>query len=196
MPRLRWRFVKAERPAVARLERGAAVAALLAAIAAGCATVDTVQFGEKDCAAGGCLQAGASSSSSSSTGGSCTPDPDCAVSYATDIFDTILDGPAGCTGATCHGTGTASGDLTLDTGHAHAAFVAMTAYQLDGDPYIVPCDKDASKLLCNIALADGATNPFGKCGSTMPLTLDGQMKLTPAELDLLAEWIACGAPEN
>ena len=38
-------------------------------------------------------------------------------------------------------------------------------------------------------------NPYGVCGTVMPLG-SGATKLTKKQLDTLAEWIACGAPEN
>lgn len=176
-----------------------AVAAALA-VAAGCATEESITFTDKDCAGYGCIS-GAGSSSSSSSGIACTPDDMCAVSWATDIYAKIIDGPPGCTnGKSCHGGGNAPGSLTLETGKPHAAYTALTGYQLDdvpgpAGPYIVPCDKDASKLLCNVVI-EGATNSFGKCGTLMPQTFDGQLKLTQAEVDQIAEWIECGAPEN
>jgi hypothetical protein len=124
----------------------------------------------------------------------------CKISFKTAIFDAIIDGPAGCTGAAlCHGGDTPQGDMILKPGDAHAAYEAFINYELKKSPgpagtYIVPCDKKSSRLLCNTAISDGA-NPYGVCGTLMPFG-SASTKLTTKQLDNLAEWIACGAPEN
>ena len=179
--------------------RAAATAALLGLAAlsgtiASCASEESVKFGLPDA---GTNPAGGATSTS---GGACMVDPTCKVSFKTDIFAAILDGPAGCTGAKlCHGGDTPQGDMVLKTGESHAAFDELVNYQLKSKPgpggaYISQCDKMGSRLLCNMAISDG-DNPYGVCGTVMPFG-GAATKLTRKQLDTLAEWIACGAPEN
>jgi hypothetical protein len=178
--------------------RAAATAALLAIVAcsatiASCASEESVTFGLPD--------AGTNPVGSGATsGGVCTVDPMCKVSFKTAIFDAIIDGPAGCTGAAlCHGGDTPQGDMILKPGDAHGAYVEFTNYELKKTPgpggsYVTPCDPANSKMLCNTSISD-ADNPYGVCGTLMPFGT-GSTKLTKKQLDTLAEWIACGAPEN
>lgn len=178
---------------------GAALLGLVALVTFGvtitsCASEESIKFGLPD--AGKNPASGATSTS----GGACHVDPTCKVSFKTDIFAAILDGPAGCTGAKlCHGGDTPQGDMILKPGDAHAAFDELVNYQLKSKPgpggaYISPCDAMGSRLLCNTAISDG-DNPYGVCGTVMPLG-GAATKLTRKQLDTLAEWIACGAPEN
>jgi len=45
----------------------------------------------------------------------------------------ILDGPAGCTATgLCHGS--SKGGITLETGKAHDAYLALKAYTLSANP--------------------------------------------------------------
>lgn len=128
----------------------------------------------------------------------CTVDPSCAVKWA-DIFTNIIDNAnTGCTSTSglCHGTG--KGGITLEPGKPHEAYLAVTAYTTIDMPgpvkkYIIPCDPAGSAMLCNMKPEAGMTNPFGMCGSTMPLV---GTSLTMAQLQQIADWIECGAPEN
>ncbi|MFT3773212.1 MAG: hypothetical protein QM820_48150 [Minicystis sp.] len=178
----------------------------VSAWAAACSTIETVAFSDGDCVAGGCEQGTPTSSSStaasSSTGGMCTVNQNCSVKWATEIFAGMLDTPsAACTQTgVCHGSG--KGGITLEAAKPHDAYLALTGYTLLDQPgpakkYIVPCDQAGSGMLCNMKVddADGgaATNPFGACGSTMPLL---GTNLTMDQLTKIADWIACGAPEN
>jgi hypothetical protein len=190
--------------------RGVLAAALLAAACIahgiGCSTEESLRVGDQDCVAGGCYDNDGgtvdTTSSSSSGGMACAVDAGCGVSFQTDIYGGILEGPSGCTGTMgCHGGDPPPSGPVLAQGHAHDAYVALTGYTLDDKPgpvkpYIVPCDAAASGFLCNMTLENGAENPFGKCGALMPLALGGQAKITATQLDQIAEWIACGAPEN
>ncbi|MEO5731145.1 MAG: hypothetical protein ABI134_21740, partial [Byssovorax sp.] len=86
----------------------------------------------------------------------------------------------------------------LKPGDSHGAFSEFTNYQLKkspgpAGPYVAPCDKTGSRLLCNTATQ--SDNPYGHCGTAMPFG-SAATKLTTQQLDTLAEWIACGAPEN
>jgi hypothetical protein len=168
----------------------------------GCATEESVNFGDASCVAGGCLGGPGSSTTTSSSGGPCTVNDACTVSFRDDIFTPILDatGTANCAtaSANCHATGV--GNLTIPEGDAAAAYAALTAYLLDdapgpAGPYIVPCDPSASRWLCNMKGEAGA-NPFGTCGSTMPLIGGTVVPLTTTQLETIAEWITCGAPDN
>ncbi len=171
--------------------------------AVACSTAETPLFSDGACVAGGCSSTSAASSTSSS-GVACTPDPSCAVSWATDIFTPILDGPAGCTAMTCHGGG--AGGITLTSGEASGAYTVLSAYTLlpapgPAKPYIVPCSPTASGFPCNMLVgagggAGGGTNSYGTCGTTMPLVLGGQTALTEAQISTIADWITCGAPNN
>ncbi len=182
--------------------RAAATAALLGLVALGassatiasCASEESINFGLPDAGTNPVGSSGATS------GGVCTVDPMCKVSFKTDIFAAIIDGPAGCTGAKlCHGGDTPQGDMILKPGDAHGAYVEFTNYELKKKPgpggsYLTPCDSVGSKILCNTSISD-ADNPYGVCGTLMPFG-NGATKLTKKQLDTLAEWIACGAPEN
>jgi len=170
---------------------GAAVLVGAALTIPSCASEESIVFAVPD---GGSGDFGATS------GGACNVDPACKVKFGKDIYTPIIDKSAGCTGmALCHGGEDPQGDMILKPGDAHGAYMEFLNYQLKKTPgpagaYIVPCDKKNSRLLCNTALSDG-TNPYGPCGTLMPLGTQAT-KLTKMQLDTIAEWIACGAPEN
>lgn len=172
----------------------------LGAWAAACASLETIAFSDGDCVAGGCGAASgtSSSSSSSSSSGVCVVDDTCAVKWGTDIFAGMIDVQAtGCTlTGLCHGSG--KGGITIEPGKPHEAYLAFMAYSLVDMPgpvkkYVVACDPGGSGILCNSKTDTGVTNPFGTCGSLMPKL--GQ-NLTTDQIDKIADWIACGAPEN
>ena len=161
------------------------VAAL--AVVAGCATEENVNFGDPARVVGGFFQ-------STATGPPCTPDFGCSVSWATDIYAPLLAGKAKCGDALCHEQET--GGFTFSPTDAAAAYASLTDFTLAGEgAYIVPCDPDASTMLCNLSV-DVGSNPFGGCGSPMPKMLASAAALSPNELDLIATWIQCGAPDN
>ncbi len=169
------------------------VAALVGAalMICSCASEESILFGVPDAGSGDL---------GTTSGGTCTADPMCKVKFESDIYKPIIDGAAGCTAATlCHGGETPQGDMVLKPGDAHGAYLEFINYQLKKTPgpagaYIVPCDKKSSSLLCNTALSDGE-NPYGACGTLMPFG-SAATKLTKTQLETIAEWIACGAPEN
>ena len=182
--------------------RGGSRSLLLVALVGltGCASEVIPNYGDPAQVAGGVgggaptTSSSGSSTTTSTTATECTPDPECDVSFAEDVFP-LLDTKGGCAAASpCHQSG-AKG-LTLMPGDVAGYYAALTGYTLDdpADPYIVPCDPDKSTILCNLQLADGAQNPYGKCGTSMPYTAAASP--TPAELDLIKDWIACGAPNN
>lgn len=170
---------------------GAAALVGAALTISSCASEESILFGVTD-AGGGDL--------GTTSGGACTVDPLCKVKFESMIYKPIIDGSAGCTGATlCHGGETPQGNMILKPGEAHNAYNEFVNYQLKKTPgpggvYIVPCDKKSSRLLCNTALSDG-DNPYGTCGTAMPFGSQAT-KLTKAQLETIAEWIECGAPEN
>lgn len=161
---------------------------------AGCASEEIRKYGDPAEVAGG---VGGSSSTGTTTtsaggGGGAMCEPTCDVSFQTDIFP-VLDTAAKCADtAACHSTG--KGNLTLIPGDSASYYTALTTYMLE-DPagaYIVPCDPDQSKIICNLQLNDNSnTMP---CGTGMPLNpADGP---TPAQLQDIKDWIACGAKDN
>lgn len=180
--------------------RAAATAALAGLIAlsaatsiASCASEESIKFGLPDAGT-------AQPSGGATTGGACTVNAMCKVSFKKDIFAAIVDGPAGCTGtALCHGGDTPMGDMILKPADAHAAYVEFVNYTLKDKPgpggaYLTPCDPAHSQIMCNTSISD-ADNPYGSCGTVMPFG-SAATKLTKKQLDTLAEWITCGAPEN
>jgi hypothetical protein len=204
----------------AREHRRPWAAAVAAAVVAGtvltafsCATQESHDFSNGACVAGGCEEtvaasAGSSTSSSSSSGTMCM-DAGC-PSWATDIYTAILDnGLTRCTDAQCHGpeAGVGAGGITLLPGDPTDAWTVITSPTQKTPPIpnaagakvlVVPCNPEASGLLCNMAVPMGTTNMYGMCGNEMPLDL-----LTPAPVDLtssqiatIAAWIQCGAPNN
>jgi hypothetical protein len=180
--------------------------AAASAYALGCSTEDEILFGGPEaCIAGRCT--GNSTTSTASGGSDCMggdPDAGCAVSFKTDIYDALLSeaGKARCADAQCHGDAAdPGGDFYFPPKDAAAARTALLSYQLDNPagPYVTCAAPAMSKLLCNMFLGVGNTNPYGKCGSTMPQLLNpdvGQAVLTQADLELIEDWITCGAPNN
>ncbi len=177
-----------------------ATAAVASFLVAACSTEEEVLFGDPACPANRC-QAGAAGGT---TGGTdcTTPDEDCAVHFAADIFEPIFDanGSAKCANAQCHGNPMdIQGDLLLVPGDAFSSREALLAYQFDkpAGPYITCKNPQDSRILCNMFLGVGVTNKYGKCLTTMPLIDElGAQPLTESQLELLAQWIACGAPNN
>lgn len=161
----------------------------------GCATEEVVLYGEPERVVG----SSSVSATSSSTGGpACVPDPDCEVSFADDLMPLFGDGIGACGAAGCHASDIAGFAFPADAAGAHAA---ITSYVFQGSaPYVVPCEPDASKLLCNLRVAGTAAPPFGSCGSPMPkASINDSVSdrpLTAEELALVEAWITCGAPEN
>ncbi len=164
--------------------------------AQGCATEEEITYGDPAKVAGA-----SSAGGGSSTGGSCAPDPSCAVSFKDDIFAPILEAKAKCSASSCHGGGTAG--LLMVPGDFDGAYAALTTYELSGDRgrYVVPCDLEASKMLCNMKVdPEAGASTHGKCGSLMPKALlsdpvdDEPVSLE--DVETIAQWIQCGAPSN
>jgi hypothetical protein len=131
------------------------------------------------------------------------PDAGCAVSFKNDVFP-LLETKAKCSDANCHAPG-ANHPPVMTAGDASAtlAVLLMHPFQEDpGAPYIVPCNVTASKMICNMRLDTGNdTNPFvpKDCLPRMPKALADNVDdaaLSVDELNKIAEWISCGAPDN
>lgn len=141
----------------------------------------------------------------SSGGTGCTAEGGvCAVRFGEDIFTPIFDsaGSAKCADVACHGDpANVQGDLLLVPGDAAASREALLAYQFDkpAGPYITCATPQDSKLLGNLAVAAGETNPYGKLPLLMPILGDPAVTaepLTAQQLELIYQWIVCGAPNN
>jgi len=160
-------------------------------VAASCATEDEVRYGDPDRAAAG------SSAASTGSGVECTPDPDCEVSFTTDVFP-VLENKAKCGSSGCHLMATNGFQFPNAPVDARLALLDYT-YQ-GASPYVVPCDAASSKLSCNLRIEGNAEGPFGACGSQMPKALASDTiadaPLTVEELALVTDWIDCGAPAN
>ncbi len=166
-----------------------------AASLAACATEEEILYGEPERVVG----SSSVSATSSSTGGpTCEPDPDCAVSFASDLMPLFGDGIGACGASGCHASDIAGFAFPAEAAAAHAA---ITSYVFQGSaPYVVPCEPEASKLLCNLRVAGTAAPPYGSCGSPMPkASVNDSVSdrpLSAEELGLVEAWIVCGAPDN
>ena len=129
------------------------------------------------------------------------PDAGCAVSFANNVFP-ILENKAKCSAADCHAPA-AMRPPAMTAGDAKATLAVLLMHPFNEDPsvpYIVPCDPAASKMMCNLKLdpAEG-TNMYGTCAPKMPKVLMDMVDDAPLslmELNTIAEWISCGAPDN
>ncbi len=211
-----------------------AALATAGAMGGGCSSVETVDYGKKDCVAGGCPHepftqvqppgsGGASASSSSSHssssaatgtgggtsssstgGGQCVVDANCTVSFAADVYTKILlGGGHNCAEtSSCHGSSEAPGGeiLVIDPQKVAVAYDAVTKGTLiAGAPLVTACDPSKSGLLCNLVVDPASgTNPYPKCGNIpMPFASPPSgTKLTVDEVNTIAQWISCGAPNN
>ena len=171
---------------------------LVGILAGGCATEEEVRFGEPGRVTGGFEGV-------TVTGGSCQVNGACTVSWRQQIFGQVLDGPPGACGAIgCHRDGAGNFVFPADS---DAAYESLLAFDLPGGrPYVVPCEPALSHIMCNLRLATGVENPYvgpdaaftGGCGSSMPKAdaSVGSAPLSQVDLDLLVEWVLCGAPRN
>jgi hypothetical protein len=177
------------------------LAPLFVGLLAACATEEEVRFGDPSRVSGG-TAATSTASTTTTSGGACEVDPACSVSFADDVYGAILEPTGKCSTSQvpCHASPAAKGGLLIPEGNVEAAYDALTGYLLvgqDGGPYVVPCVPASSTLLCNLALADGeGPNPYhdATCGQPMPLPPGAGLTLD--ELETIATWIECGAPNN
>ncbi len=169
------------------MTRGA-VAPTLLWLASACATESEVLFGEP----GEIVGADAAAVTS---GGSCTPDLTCDVSFRDDVFPVLAE-TARCGDAGCHATAIAQFEFPPEPGPARDALLAYVFQGSDG--YVVPCEPAQSKILCNLNLGE-ASEPGELCGSPMPKLIDDQVADEPLDPDqraAIVTWIDCGAPDN
>jgi hypothetical protein len=185
--------------------------AVSAALFGGCATEEIPQYGDPANlvgSAGATAGSGEASSSASGSGsgssssGMCMPDPMCMVSFATDVFP-ILEMKAKCSDADCHAPAAARAPVMTpgDAKATHAVLIKHPFNEDDKMPYIVPCNPMASKMMCNMKLGSGTgLNTYGDCAPRMPkvsaMDTVADDYLTQTELNTIAEWITCGAPDN
>ncbi len=172
----------------------------------GCASEVIPNYGDPAEVVGG-VGAGPTTGNGGSGGATttskCDIDTDCGgVSYAADIFP-ILNKGGGMKSCSktdgspidCHSE--SQGMLKLTPGDAAGHRTALLSYVLDSPEgkgaYIVPCDPEGSKIICNLIVSDGA-NPSPPCGKPMPYAKASAP--TMAEIQLIKDWIACGAPDN
>jgi hypothetical protein len=177
-----------------------------AVVGMGCATEEDVNFGDPGRVAGGIPDRPEDIMTPCEVNGACL------VSWETDIFAGVFSAPiggdvpaGGCTEGECHADG--AGGLFMPPTSAAETYFNLVDYQLvGGRPYIVPCHPELSHVVCNLKFADGVDNEFvgpdkeftGGCGSPMPKP-DEDVASDPLDqdqLDALAEWILCGAPQN
>jgi len=169
-----------------------AACAAIPMAATGCATEEIPPYGDPAKVVGG-------AGSSTAAGGSCNVDPNCDTSFQNDVFP-ILENKAKCSAVgDCHGSGQGMVDLTPNDVKKLRAELLDLPFQ-GTERYVVPCDAMASKMLCNMRIETGLTNPHGKCGALMPRvdpddTVDDQ-RLSEADLTTIEKWIICGAPDN
>jgi hypothetical protein len=106
------------------------------------------------------------------------------VSFAADI-EPLLDGT--CARPGCHTGVVPAQGLDLSSGSAYASLVAVPASQCsDGRVRVAPGDPDASYLvdkLLGVDLCAGTLMPKGA-------------PLTPAQIQIIRDWVAAGASEN
>lgn len=179
------------------MERLAPLSFLLI-LACGCATEEEPLFGEPGRVTGGF------EGTSVTTGGTCEVNGACSVSYRQQVYE-MMEGPPGSCGAVdCHRDGQGNFVFPADP---DAAYDSLLAFDLPGGkPYVVPCEPSISHILCNLKFESDVDHPYvgpgkdftGGCGSSMPKedATVGAQPLGQDELDILAEWILCGAPKN
>ena len=205
--RLRRRLERGYVPADVRIGSHTALCAVVAVAAlAGCATEEDVLFGEPGRVAGGIPERPQDVMLPCEVNGACL------VSWRLDIFPNIFNAPiggdvpsGGCTVGECHADG-AGGLLMPPTSEGESYFNLIDYQLVGGRPYIVPCRPELSHMMCNLKFADGVNNDFigpnenftGGCGSPMPKPSENVQAddLDQDQLDAIAEWILCGAPQN
>ena len=177
----------------------------------GCETAEQVEFGDPARVAGGFNDI------PTDPAADCVVNNACSVSWSNRIYAGILDAPlasseptGACGAPACHDSG--AGGLVFQSGNSADAFFRLTTFGLPSPPtepprpYVVPCHPELSHIMCNLLFEDGVVNPHvgdgqaltGGCGSVMPKPDEDVVTepLNQEQLDDIAEWIACGAPQN
>jgi hypothetical protein len=145
---------------------------------------------------GGAAPSGEGGSTATATlcnGGPTVSDPACVQKWS-DIFTKYVKGTWKCSDVACHlpaASGKPPFEPPISADDAKKAWESLVAYKLANKRYIDPCTKtpETSAMNCNLA---------GSCPPKMPETSLGVAALaaTPAELDEVNKWLACGAPNN
>jgi len=91
----------------------------------------------------------------------------------------------GCAGAACHGGSQPRNDPPIDLANAAATYKELVGFTMsNGQPYVVPqSPPKSSGISCNLR---------GACGVPMPIG----SKLTSKQLQVIDDWLSCGAPLN
>jgi hypothetical protein len=107
------------------------------------------------------------------------------ISFAADIQPILSQR---CAGSQCHDDDNPADGLRLTAGAAYAGLVDRATVQCPDRVYVAPGAPEESYLIFKLRGA-------GPCyyGDRMPR---GTTPLTPAQIDLIAAWIAAGAPNN
>jgi hypothetical protein len=136
---------------------------------------------------------GGTSTATLCNGGPTVSDPACVQKWS-DIFTKYVKGTWKCNDTQCHlpsANGAAPFAPPISADDAKKAWESLVAYKLANKRYIDPCTKvpEDSAINCNLA---------GSCTPKMPETSLGvaAVAATPAEMDEVNKWLACGAPNN
>lgn len=123
--------------------------------------------------------------------GSVEPDKGCVVQWARDIYEPLVRVKWGCTAGNCHDGYSPPQISDNNAKLARRELTFVTTRGKPSTPYVNTCSKDpqASSILCNL----NVQGTLATCGRPMPLE---RAPLTPADLDTLKQWLACGAPDN
>lgn len=111
-------------------------------------------------------------------------DDTCSVSFKRDVLSLMTQ--LQCTNASCHGGTSPVNSPRIDAASPSATRAALVSFVMsDGRPYVVPSSVDPrdSGIVCNLG---------GACGVRMPLGGGA----TNAEIAIVEQWLACGAPDN
>lgn len=110
------------------------------------------------------------------------PDPKCGVSFSTDVMQVFAQ--TGCMSTGCH-KGNIN-DPEMDATSPALTYKSLVSFTLsNGQPYVAvgTTSPKSSSISCNLR---------HQCGVGMPL---GD-KLDSNQLDVIDQWLACGAPFN
>ena len=116
-----------------------------------------------------------------------TPAPvtPCGPSFRYDVLQTLKD--RGCTNSSCHGGTSPLNQPRIDGRDFYATWSAPRAFTLStGQPYVASADSTptASAMHCHLR---------GECGLPMSNFITAGA-VSPTELAVIEEWLACGAP--
>ena len=133
--------------------------------------------------------AGGSSIVCVANGGTQLEAGECAVSFKDQVLPAL--GRSTCAQTSCHGGPSPPSPPRIEPSDPGAMWAEFAAYKMNtgGTPYVNPCSKDKAEsgIACNLY----ANNP---CGVKMPL--GGTPQVPEEDIQLIEQWIECGAPNN